>query len=433
MFKANNISTFKVLDWIIKGALYLVTFLTPLFFLPIAGIAVDFAKQALLLFLVMIALAAFVLKALVKKEFEIKHTPLNYVILGLVGVTAVSVPFSWDPIQSFFGSMSFPAPGFLSLLLLAVLFFLIVNTFNTKKGIKRLVGTGISSASLAALFGILQAWGIFLLPWNFTQTKGFNTVGSANPLALFLVALLPISISLLFAKKEMWTRIGLSVFGILALLFAIVTNYWVIWTSLGVGMLALIIFLKTIPAQTDDGWIVAPVVLLVIAFSFALIGPDLPGLPNLPVQFSPTYSLSFEMAKKVITQQGLSQALLGTGPSTFSHVYSLFRPQAINRTVLWSVNFQNAPSQMLGLLATNGILGVLAWLGVIGSFAFVGIKELITGERRKFGLRESLMVGLFSGWLTLAVGKFLYPVNLSLEFLFWFLMALLVVIKFSKK
>lgn len=424
MFKVNNISTFKILDWITKGALYLVTFLTPLFFLPIAGITVDFAKQALLLFLVMIALAAFVLKALVKKEFEIKRTPLNYVVLGLVGVTAVSVLFSWDPVQSFFGSVSFPAPGFLSLLLLAILFFLIVNTFNTKKGIKRLVGTGISSASLAALFGVLQAWGVFLLPWNFTQTKAFNTVGSVNPLALFLVTLLPVSISLLFVKKEMWTRIGLSAFGVLALLFAIVTNYWVIWISLGVGMLALIIFLKTIPAQTDDGWIVAPVVLLVIAFSFALIGP---------VQFSPTYSLSFGMAKKVITQQGLRQALLGTGPSTFSHVYSLFKPQAINKTVLWSVNFQNAPSQMLGLIATNGILGILAWFGLIGSFGFVGIKELITGERRKFGLKESLTVGLFSGWLTLAVGKFLYPVNLSLEFLFWSLMALLVVIKFSKK
>lgn len=426
-------SAIQILNKVIKGALYLTTFLLPLFFLPLGGLPLGFQKQALLLLLSMIGLGAFLLKVLVQKRVEIKRTFFNYVVLSFVLILAVSTIFSWDSVQSFFGPVSVASAGFLSWLCLVVFFFLLVNNIDAVSEVKKLTTTVLSSASLAGLFGVVQSWGGFVLPWNFTQVRTFNSIGGVNSLALFAAALLPAAITLFLASKKQWAKVGLALFGILGLLLAFIANYWIVWICLGVGMISLVVLLKAIPAYINDGWIVAPVVLLVIAFSFALIGPDFPGLPNLPPEVTPSYQLTFRMARKVFADQGIVRALIGTGPGTFSYLYRLFKPEVISKTIFWSITFQNAPSQLLGLLSTTGILGSLSLLAVMMSFGFLGVKDMIKEEQRKFNLAKALKIGLFSSWMTLAVGKLLYPVVLSLEFLFWLFMGLFIILILSEK
>lgn len=420
----------KILNKITKGSVFGLVFLLPLFLLPFGTTALDFQKQMLLILLAMIGLAAFILKVLVEKGVKIKRNLLNPAVLLFIVIMGASTIFSWDPAQSFFGPVSTASSGFITWLSLAIFFFLVINFFDDLEEVKKLAWTALGSALVAALYGFLQAWNIFLLPWQFTRSQGFNTIGRFNSLALYMGALLPLVITLWLATKKQIVKIGLGVLGTFALLILTMANYWLIWIATGVGMASLIVLIKMTPAHINNNWIILPVVLLVIAFSFALIRPTLPGLPNLPIEASPSYGSVLEIGKKIITgAEGRIKAALGTGPGTFTFLYDLFKPEEVSTTAFWSVNFQSASSQMLGMLGTTGILGLLSFLGVIVTFAYMAVKRLIsTKQNRKFTATKAFKIGLFSSWLVLVAGKFLYPSSLSLEFLFWLVMALFTII-----
>lgn len=424
----------KILDKITRYSVRALVFLIPLFFLSLGSQALDFQKQALLVLLTMIALGAFVLKTLVGREVEIKRTLLSSIVLIFILVLAASTIFSWDSAQSFFGPVGVASSGFLTWLCLAAFFFLTVNSFNSAEEVENLVWIGLSSTLIAGLFGFLQAWGKFILPWEFTRVRNFTTVGGFNSLGLFMAAMLPLVITLHLAKKKSFHKIGLIVLGTLSFLILIIANFWATWICLGVGMIGLIVLLKINPGRVNSNWIILPVVLLVIAFSFVLIQPKLPGLPDPSAEISLSYNSAFQMGRKIISSdQGNIMAVLGTGPGTFTLLYDLFKPKEISESIWWTISFQRAPSQMLELLGTTGILGVLAMLGVILSFGTISIRNLIRQQRGKFTLDKALKTGLISGWLVLAAGKFLYPAALSIEFLFWLFMGLFIIIILSKE
>lgn len=426
-------NTITILDKITRFSIYVLVFLLPLFLLPVGPTALDFQKQALLVLLALLGLSALVLKCLIQRKIELKNSILSSIILLLLLVMGLSTIFSWDPAQSFYGPVSLASSGFLTWLSLALLFFLITNSLDKVAEVRTVVLLGLGSGLLTTLFGFAHAWTDSLLPWAFTQAQGFNPIGSFNALALFAASLLPLAITLYLTENKTLFKIGLSILGVLSFLILIIANYWVTWVCLVVGMAALVVLLKVTPARIDHSWVILPIVLLVVALSFALINPDLPGLPNLPLEITQSYGSAFEMANKVITgTQGRLRAALGTGPGTFSSVYRLFRSEQISRTVFWRLNLQSPPSQLIGLLATTGLLGGLALLGVILSFGVIGLRNLIGQAPGKFGLPQGLKVGLFSSWLVLVAGKALYPAALSAEFLFWLFMALFMVIILSK-
>ncbi|MEF8847502.1 MAG: hypothetical protein V5A57_03690 [Candidatus Paceibacterota bacterium] len=273
---AEQKSSSKILDKIIESSIYLSVFLIPLFFLPLRAGSLDFHKQALLVLLTMIGLSAFVLKALVGAKIKIERTSLNYLVLFLVIVLGISTVLSWSPSQSFFGPVQLASSGLLTWLTLAVFFFLVINYFNSVEQAEKLVYLSLGSISLVGLYSFLQVWGLFTLPWNFTQARSFNPVGSANSLGLLMASVVPLVIALFWSKKKSWFRIGLTVLGVLSVLLLIIINYWVVWAGLAGGMIALIIFLQT-SRRVNDSWVVVPVVLLVIGFSFVLIRPVIPG------------------------------------------------------------------------------------------------------------------------------------------------------------
>ncbi|MEF8847147.1 MAG: hypothetical protein V5A57_01825, partial [Candidatus Paceibacterota bacterium] len=97
----------------------------------------------------------------------------------------------------------------------------------------------------------------------------------------------------------------------------------------------------------------------------------------------------------------------------------------------WAIDFRNSASQMLGMLGTTGILGVAAMLGLRFGLGTISVKSI--SAHNKFDERQAVKIGLFSSWFVLAIGKFLYPSVLSVEFMFWNLMAILMVIILNKK
>lgn len=426
--------TTTILDKITKWSIYGLAFLLPLWFLPFTPANVlDFPKQLLLVILTIVAAVSFVIKALVEGKLEIKKSFLNFIILGLVLIFAASTAFSWAPGRSFFGSLGQVSAGFLNLLCLALLLMVAVNSFDSGKSVLRLVEVGLGGAVLVILLGVVQAWGKFVLPWGFTKSNAFNTIGSVNALGIFAGAVLSLVLALLVKEKNATKKVLLGGLGLLSLVAVIAANNWIVWSCLGIGMIGLVVFMS-VGLKIQRGWIAIPIILLALSLVLALIQPNLPGIPRGSVEVSPSYQASFDIGRKIVSgQQGWLRSLIGTGPGSFAFLHSLYKSQALNRTIFWGVRFQSAPSQMLEVMGTVGILGVLAMLALIVGFGILAIKNLVQWSKSEKTGRPALMLGLFSAWLVLAAGKFLYGANLSLEFMFWLMMAAFLAISLKER
>ena len=193
----------------------------------------SFNKQALLIVLVLISVFAWVLKVLISGRFNFSFSWIHIPIVVLFLVLLVSTIFSLWSYGSFWGWPQITSESLLTLLGLVLLYFLITSAFE-KKEIFYLIISLIFSGFLAALFGIFQVFGKFLLPFNFSKTTSFNTIGTVNSLAIFTAILLPLAIILVTKAKGF-----LKAFFIAALTVGIVllvlVNFSVAWWLVIIG------------------------------------------------------------------------------------------------------------------------------------------------------------------------------------------------------
>lgn len=422
----------KIWERISKISIYLLVFLLPIFFLPWTANVLDFNKQVLLIFLVFISLFCWLLKSLIEGKINLNFSLLNLPILIFLVILTISTFLSASPYGSFWGWPLNIAPSFLTIFGFILLYFLIINIFQKKEEIFGLLITLIGSSFLVALFGGLQIFGKFIFPFDFSKFTSFNTIGTVNSLGIFLAALLPLIISLIFISKRV-IKFLFFLFGLSFFLLLFVVNFRVAWVALLIGTAAILIFgitrrdsnpPSTLPARGgapifQANWLTLPMFILVIALFFGFLRISLPGLPATPLEVSPSQKATFNIASQTL-KESPNSLFLGSGPGTFVYNYSKFKSEAINQTAFWAVRFNSGASEILDKLATTGILGLLSWLGILGVLIWLGFKGLIkTVAKDKEDSFWILGLGVFASWLVIVVGQFLYPANLSLGFLFW--------------
>lgn len=411
-----------------KIALYFLVFLLPIFFLPWTANVLDFNKQALLLFLVFISLFCWLLRALIGGKIELNFSFFNLPVIIFLIILAISAFFSASPYASFWGWPLNVAPSFLTILGFIFLYFLLINNFQKGEILGPLL-TFIISSFLAIIFGGLQLFGKFLLPFAFSQAASFNTIGTVNALGVFAAALLLLISSLILISRGLmkFLFIIIGLFGF-CLLFLI--NFWAAWIILLVGAAVLLIFGITQREIFQANWLILPMILLVVSLFFGILKISIPGLPAVPFEVSPSQTASFNIATQTLKDHLPVSLLLGSGPSTFAFDYSKFKPSSINQTAFWGVRFASGASEVSDKLATSGILGLISFLGILGVFIFLAFKWLL--KKTKSASGWILGLGIFASWVGLAIGVFLYPFNLSLGFLFWFLTASFIVLTEGK-
>jgi len=411
----------KVELWgkITKASIYLLVFLAPLFFLPWTLNILDFNKQALMGILVILALFAWTLKILVSGRFEFNLSRLSLPIVIMFVVYGFSTLFSLSTYGSFWGWPLNVSAGFLTLLYFGFLYFLIANVFTKKQEIFWLLLALVSSGFLAAVFGGLQLFGKFILPWDFAKIISFNTIGTVNSLAVFLAILLPLIIILqLIAKK--WMRVMLAIFALVMLVSLVLVNFWVAWLVLIIGAAILFIFQMLNIKNNRAGGIQLSMALLIIALFFVIFRFSLPGLPQTPFEVSPSQRAEISIAKSSLSKS----PVLGNGPGTFVYNFSKFKSKDLNQTVFWNVRFVSGASEILDKLITTGILGILSLISIFGMFFWMGFRYL---KEKAGDMKDEmswlLRLGVFSAFGGVVMSQFLYPANFSLALVFWILLA----------
>lgn len=416
----------RVSEIILKYSIYVLVFLLPILFLPWTSDMLDFNKQTLLVLFVSIALFSWITKVLVSGKFSANLNKTHIAVLVLFLVSLISTLFSLDKYGSFWGWPRVTSESLLSLIGLAILYFLISNAFLKKEIITSVILL-VTSSLLAGLLGVFQLLGLFL-PFDFAKSASFNTIGLVGSLGIFLAVFLPLLIILeIFAKK--WLKIVIGVAIAITLVALIVINYSIIWWVILAGMALVLAFAMLKRDVFDLRWLGLPMFFLVLALFFIILKPQI-SVPLRPIEVFLNQSASFNIVLQTIKER----PILGSGPGTFVYDFSKYKNTDLNQSALWNIRFDGAGSKILTVLATTGILGLVAFLALLAMVVFYGARFVLSKQAEK---NDNFLWIITGGVLIALIAQtivyFLYNSNLSLDFVYFFLLAAFIGLSSERK
>jgi len=416
-------------DKLVKGALYFLVFALPVFFLPWTFESLEFNKQNLLVILTLIAGLAWIGKMIASRQAFFRKSFMNLLVLLYLAIYTFSAIFSADKFKSLVGASGVEKEGLITVICFVILYFVIINNVRELKTVKKFIYSLLSGAALTALFALIAFLG--LLPDTFLPSRALNTVGTLSAFGIFLSAFFILAAPLFLetegetpGKKKFILKILLAIFCVLVLFLLVTIDNWMVWASFTPALALLMAFLVLRADKIKNlSWAAVPMVALIVTILFFFIRT--PITLNLPAEIMPSFSASTEIAKQTLEQS----PLLGSGPSTFSFDYAKYKPAGVNQTALWDVKFDRSASRVLTVAATTGLFGLISWLFLV---IFLAVSSLAKVAKEKSGPLWLYGVSLVSSWFLLLVAKFLYSSNMTLEFTFWILTALLVALTAQK-
>ncbi len=414
-------------EWLMLG----LVFLLPVFFLPWTLDVLEINKQTLLLLVVSIATLVFVGRVLIERETTLARGWQNALpALFFLGVL-LSAIFGIGGSMSSLGGSAQEYQSVMTMAALTVFFYLLTHTIRKELLERRFFAALLCSAALVLLLALCNILGVSVFPWEFLQGPAFNTVGTANALGVFAVTMsvLGIALWLVSGREERDVFLtglkgavekSLIVFVVFATLFLLLAlDFWALWVLVLVGCGFLFLFgLLRASEFPQTNRFIFPMILSVTAIFFLFL--PRPYALSLPVEVTPTLQASWDIAKETWREHS---SLVGSGPGTYIFDYAKYRPVDVNQTVFWNTRFDRGHSYFLTLLSTLGVLGgVLFLLFLLGIFAG-GLRVLMREREHPIWKMHFVLV---SSWATLTVSAFLYSWNLTLQFLFYSLSALVV-------
>ncbi len=414
-------SMVDVCDRISKISIYGVVFLLPLIFLPWTANVLEFNKQALLIVLAFVSFFAWLLKVLVSGKAKVNLSLIYVPVISIVAVYLLSTIFSLWRYGSFWGWPLVTSESVASLVALTLVYILIVNIFNRKE-LLYLASTLVFSVMLAMFYGILQLMGLYVFPIGFTKAVSFNTIGGIVALGILASVMLPLSMMLLITAKKNAFRITFGVAILLEAITLLLVNASVAWWLAIIGSALVFAFAMQRRDLFDGRWLVMPMFFLALALLFSFFKFSIPGLPDRPVEYYLKQKASVELTLKSLK----TNPVFGTGPGTFSNLFLKNKDISFNTGDFWSSNFDWASSKFLTVLASVGILGGLSFLALIGFFIYFGIIFLFKKSHIEDVFSWNLGIGLFISFLVLSISFFLCSSNLTLDFIYFVIMALFV-------
>src|SRR3989344_5026435 len=374
---------------IINFCLYALVLLVPVLFTSLTTEVRDFNKLTLIFFGVVLMLAVWVIKILTTRSVSWVKTSLDYILLAYLGVY-------------------------------------LLNSLKREQTIKRLTNYFLLGSGIVLVYSLFQLLGIYLLPAAFTHNRGFNPIGSQVGLAIFS-AVSVVFVQWMFFMGSSRGRVKTAMLWLLtlvslAILFLI--NAFVAWLVLGLAMVAFLAISMAIQGehQSSPTWFWKPMVMLVISVLFisfqflpAAVNPRNLVNIDLPVEVQLSNSTTWTLVGNSM-KEGAKSAILGSGPGTTGIVFGQIKPPELNKTIVWSLNFDRASSEIGNIAIETGILGLLVFELLSLLFLVYGLYFLLK-KAEHVGWKHAF--GFFVVWLALYIAHFFYFFNATFYFLYW--------------
>lgn len=407
------------LERISSWSLFVLVFLLPIFFVPALSFPIQFSKALFLFLLVLAAFCIWVVARLKDGRFVVPNSPMLFALLAVTCIFTISGLLSGSVASSLLGQ-GFEVGTALNILVLFVLAFLIPVMFRAKEQIFWVYVAFLASFLLLSLFHVLRlVLGAGFLSFGIFTNVVSNTVGKWNDLGIFFgvsTLLSFVTIELLPLHKLLKTLIYITL--ALSIFFLAVVNFSLIWFVLGIFSLIFLVYsisFSRLRAQTptiESGVTVVPqnvrplrripvpsLAVLVISVIFILGGNSIgskigAALGTAQLEVRPSWSATFEVSRQTL----IKDPLFGSGPNQFTSEWLKYKPDGINNTLFWNVDFSYGIGLIPTFLATTGILGILAWVAFFLAFLYTGFKAILSDFSDKLSqylVTSSFLVSLF--------------------------------------
>lgn len=378
--------------------LFLITFLTPIFFVPVEFISTQFGTSLLFAFGVIVALILYIVSSLFSGSLDLPH-PAKYIIgsMALVPIvyTLAGVANGFSRL-SFFGytfdisTVGFIVLGFAYLFLVSLLFR------DRQRVFYAYFAFVLSSIILSVFLLVRIIWGSDVLSFGIFSNITSSMVGSWNNVGIFfgIGAILSL-LTYEMIKVSGFMKLVLSVALLLSLFFLALVNFSLIWMILAVCSFLFILYgifssepdhmgVVTLKSRLINTPIYALIV-LIISVSFVVwgstLGATLSQTFNITnVEVRPTLAVTLDIAKNTIN----SHPLFGSGPNTFTAQWLTWKPDDIVSTIFWNTDFTNGIGLIPTFAVTTGLIGILSWLLFLGFYVYLGVRSIFARTDDKF-------------------------------------------------
>jgi O-antigen ligase/tetratricopeptide (TPR) repeat protein len=348
------------------------TLIATVFFLPTTSEFFEFNKFTAILIIAVIGLVAWSARMILEKRFSFTKTPLDIPIILLIAVTFVATLSSIDQFSSLVGAHSRIWPSFFPLVTLASFYFLTTSNLKSRKQVEVILWTLVIGTAAASIISILSYFGLYL-PFDFAQSRAFNTLGLVNRLALLESFVIPITISWMVFSHNKSVRVVATVITLIIAFSLILINYFPSYVTAAVAIIFLI--LANVKSKVDKSAQGSMAVLAVFIFFFLVLrfvpqvakgtlgswiasDTENPSI-DIPKELTLEGRTSWDIAAQAIGKR----PLFGTGPGTFRFAYTQLKPRYINnRESVWAVRYDKPSSDFTEAITTTGIFGTLAYL-----------------------------------------------------------------------
>ncbi len=315
------------------------------------------------------------------------HRTILLKILSLgVLLSSVSALFSPKPLDSF-GSFSFALGTVLCSVFLLIFLYSALNIFSKANWV---VYFYILTAVSLVFLITLQSVDFFL--FSFVGIPQETLVGQTLnlPIVLGFAVLFFVSILDLFPLGFL-RRLLLYMALVISFVLMLVIPFPTVWQLLSLFLFLFLCFFLSVFHSSQSGPLVRvesrttplpwhTIVFFVISFSFIFVSPNLSvffdnirGERGFVAEIRPSFRSSIALLERVY-EGSPKNMWLGVGTSSFSSVWSLYRPEQINSTPAWNVDFEVAYSSLMTIAVTGGILGVSVWVLFYGFFVIEGVR-----------------------------------------------------------
>ena len=366
-----------------RYSLYFLLIFTPLPLASVQGWAISVIHMVTLL-----ALTAFLIERSLAWKWEWIKTPLDTPIFCLIVFCFLSSVFSVQRHTSLW--------SYIFLLNYIIIYYLIIQTFNTRKHLRHLTGTIIFVAAFLTIFGLVKKFGANPFPWwNYDiglspdMALSSSTYGNPNHFAGYLAMTIPFIIGMFFTGingGKLFLSVLLTLLMLIALIFSLSRGGWVS-TAVGLAFMIAALLIN----QYLKGKTIVLVVLVGLFFLTFIALSNRPVIQELLTIKQASKDASFQSRvqvwHKTLDMIG-DYPWLGTGPGTFSNMFTQYQPPG------FTSRFFMAHNDYLHFVSETGIplIALMVWM-IIGLY-LKGMTKLANRSRQIRGTTLGAMSGI---------------------------------------
>ena len=365
-----------------RFAIYALLIFTPLARGSVQGWAVTIIQMVTL-----IALSVFLLEKSLTWNWKWIRAPLDLPLLILLILLILATIFSQNRGISIW--------SFIQLLNYLVIFYLTIHLIRTRSQFKQLVYLIIGVATFLSVFGLFKKFGVNPFPWwdygdlKYSPDWVSATYGNHNHLAGYLEMAIPVILGLFllgYKTGKVFILSYLTLLTLTALIFSLSRGGW-IGLLLGLTFMAIVLVTnryftrKKLIAALAGGFLAAAFVVLA----------STPVVERIHTLDRKTEVPNFKARVTVwggVVEMIKDHPLLGTGPGTFSTVFTQYQPPGV------SPRYFMAHNDYLHFISEAGLplIAVIIWM-IIALYR-KGFRKMQNPSRLVRGITIGAMTGI---------------------------------------